>query len=138
MCVSCDPNGAAPVSNAQFARSGVRGDLSGGPPRAISDDGSYVFFDTGDPLAAGTATAGSTCISGDGTVSLISSGTAASDSFFLEASPDGENVFFGTHAQLVVRDTDFEGDLYDARIGGANRRKRAPGRAKAMHVSHRR
>ena len=37
-------------------------------------------------------------------------------SFFLGASPDGANVFFGTHARLVPQDTDTNGDVYDARI----------------------
>jgi hypothetical protein len=118
-CVSCDPSGAAPTSNAQFARSAVRIDSPGGPPRGISDDGNYVFFDTGDALVP-QDTNGKLDVYEwhDGAVSLISSGADSDDSFFLDASPDGSNVFFGTHAQLVAKDTDSEGDLYDARIGG--------------------
>ena len=53
-----------------------------------------------------------------GCISLISSGDDATPSFFLGASADGSNVFFGTHARLVAQDTDESGDLYDARIGG--------------------
>jgi hypothetical protein len=115
-CVSCDPDGARPTSNAEFARSG-RPVESGEPPRPISNDGSYVFFDTGDALVP-QDTNGKLDVYEwhEGTVSLISSGTDSSDSFFLDSSPDGANVFFGTHSQLVPADTDDEGDLYDARI----------------------
>ncbi len=51
ICVSCNPSGADPSSNALFARSAFSADNPGGsPPRAISDDGSYVFFDTAEGL----------------------------------------------------------------------------------------
>ena len=119
LCVSCDPSGTPPTSNALFARSAVRSDSPGGPPRPISNDGSYVFFDTADALVPqDTNEALDVYEWHAGGVSLISSGADSSDSFFLDSSPDGSNVFFGTHAQLVLRDTDSEGDLYDARIGG--------------------
>ena len=51
VCVSCDPSGAPPVSPAQFARSALVG-ADSAPVRAISDDGSMVFFDTADPLVS--------------------------------------------------------------------------------------
>jgi hypothetical protein len=93
----------------------------------MSDDGSYVFFDTADALVPqdsnGTldvyewevqGTGG--CESPQGYVHLISSGEDPAPSFFLGVSVDGSNVFFGTHARLVPQDTDTNGDLYDARI----------------------
>jgi hypothetical protein len=85
----------------------------------MSDDGSYVFFDSADPLVP-QATNGKLNVYEwhEGKLALISSGTDAYSSFFLDSSPDGSNVFFGTHAQLSPRDTDGAGDLYDARIGG--------------------
>ena len=54
-----------------------------------------------------------------GCISLISSGDDPTPSYFLGASANGSNVFFGTHARLAPQDTDESGDLYDARIGGS-------------------
>jgi hypothetical protein len=83
----------------------------------MSDDGSYVFFDTADPLVARDGNR--TLDVYEWTpmaISLISSGSDPAPSFFIGASSDGANVFFGTHARLVSQDTDTNGDLYDARI----------------------
>jgi hypothetical protein len=116
VCVSCDPTGAPPVSNALFARSAPTPPAAS-PVRAMSDDGSYVFFDTADGLVS---TDGNNTLDvyqwHAGRVSLISSGKDKAPSFFLGASPDGSNVFFGTHAKLVPQDTDTNGDIYDARV----------------------
>jgi hypothetical protein len=54
----------------------------------------------------------------DGKISLISSPDDPSNAYFLGASPDGSNAFIGTHAQLGPQDTDFSGDIYDARVDG--------------------
>jgi len=56
--------------------------------------------------------------SGDGCVSLVSSGTAENESVFLDASATGDDVFFTTAAKLSVLDTDEERDIYDARVDG--------------------
>ncbi len=125
-CVSCNPSGAPPVSNAEIARSALEV-ADAGSVRAISDDGAYVFFDTADALVPSDTNhtldvyeweAGGTgsCRGEQGCISLISSGHDSAPSFFLGVSPDGSNVFFGTHARLVPQDTDSEGDIYDARI----------------------
>jgi hypothetical protein len=51
-----------------------------------------------------------------GCVSLISGGSSAHESAFLEATPDGSSVFFLTEAQLIPsEDTDTAFDIYDAR-----------------------
>jgi hypothetical protein len=86
------------------------------PARAIVEDGS-VFFNTAVSLVA-QATNGLTDVYEwhEGTVSLISSGQDSLPSFFLGASPNGANVFFGTHARLVPADTGSGGNLYDARV----------------------
>ena len=119
-CVSCNPNGTPPTSDALFTRSAVRGDNPAGrPPRPISDDGSFVFFDTGESLVSRDSNKRLDVYQWhEGSVSLISSGTDSTDSFFLDSDPAGSNVFFGTHSRLVPQDTDSDGDLYDARIDG--------------------
>ena len=138
MCVSCDRSGARPDSNAFFAHPAASSVPAGGPVRAMSDDGLCVFFDSADPLVTQAEnhtldvyeweaqdaygckpTQGAAgCQLAQGCVSLISSGDDPAPSFFLGASADGSNVFFGTHARLVPEDTDSSGDLYDARIDG--------------------
>jgi hypothetical protein len=52
----------------------------------------------------------------EGEISLIGSGQDSLPSFFLGASPNGANVFFGTHSRLVPSDTGGEGNVYDARV----------------------
>lgn len=116
ICVSCDPSGARPVSNALFADSTPR-DGAAGANRALSDDGSYAFFDTADPLVPQDDNGVRDVYEWhEGRVSLISSGHDPFPSYYLSSSPDGANVFFGTHARLVPQDTDTAGDVYDARI----------------------
>ncbi len=53
-----------------------------------------------------------------GCVDLISSGTAKEESAFLDASENGDDVFFLTPAQLSPQDSDSVLDVYDARVGG--------------------
>ena len=53
-----------------------------------------------------------------GCVYLVSSGTSADPSFYLDNDESGENVFFTTRAGLVKGDTDESYDVYDARVGG--------------------
>jgi hypothetical protein len=116
VCVSCF--GAAPISNAMFGRDAH---TSNGlaSVRPISEDGSYVFFDTASALLP-NATSGMLHVYEwhNGTISLISTPDDPGNAYFQGTSADGSNVFFGTHAQLVAQDTDVDGDLYDARIDG--------------------
>ena len=115
-CVSCNPSGAAPESNATFAPP-PDGPPFSGPAIAMSDSGEYVFFQTKDALVPqDTNNTLDVYEWHDGKISLLSGGTSTGPSFFLSASSDGRNVFFGTHARLVAADTDSDGDVYDARI----------------------
>jgi hypothetical protein len=52
----------------------------------------------------------------EGCVSLISSGTSAQESAFLDASENGDDVFFLTSARLSGLDTDSARDVYDAHV----------------------
>jgi hypothetical protein len=132
VCVSCDPNGtytgkgAIRTASAEFTRSASQTGRAAGPVRAMSDDGSYAFFDTPTVLVPG-ATNGTLDVYEwhEGTISLIGSGSEPGPSFFLGYSPyttgkgekvEGGNVFIGTHARLVAADTNSVGNIYDARV----------------------
>jgi hypothetical protein len=117
ICVSCNPSGAPPASNAFFGHTGGLDGVSAPPVRALSNDGSYAFFASSDALVPQDANGTLDVYQWhDGTISLISSGHDAAPSFLLGASSDGSDVFFATHARLVPADGDTAGDAYDARI----------------------
>jgi hypothetical protein len=118
VCVSCDPSGGLPVSNAVFSPGAFpSNNPAAGGVRAMSDDGSFVFFDSSDALVSGDTNGTQDVYEWhDGVVSLISSGEDPAQSYFLGTSASGHDVFFGTHARLVPQDTDSAGDIYDARV----------------------
>jgi len=94
--------------------------------RYLSNDG-RLFFNSPDQLVPDDANAkndayeyepsgiGSCESASGGCVSLISSGVSKKESAFLEATPDGSNVFFVTQSNLLPQDTDTAFDIYDAR-----------------------
>ncbi len=129
-CISCNPSGAPPLGSSLLGRHvetnfQAEAHLS----RNLSDDGSRVFFESFDALLP---TAGNghlnvyeherdgtgSCSAAGGCLYLISTGTSGDDSFFEDASADGNDVFFTTDQQLVRADSDDSRDLYDARVGG--------------------
>jgi hypothetical protein len=102
--------------------------------RYLSDSG-RLFFNSPDTLVPqatnglenvyeyepeGVGSCGSldTMFSGDsgGCVGLISSGSSASESAFLDASETGGDVFFLTSAKLASQDYDSAYDVYDAHV----------------------
>ena len=54
----------------------------------------------------------------NGHVYAISDVAGGSESFFMDASANGENVFFGTADQLLPQDTSNNVAVYDARVDG--------------------
>jgi hypothetical protein len=95
-------------------------------PRYLSDSG-RLFFDTSDGLVAADEngaedvyeyepTEVGTCRFSGGCLGLISSGSSEEESAFVDASQDGDDVFFQTAAQLVAGDDDHAYDIYDARV----------------------
>jgi hypothetical protein len=107
-------------------------------PRAVLDNG-RIFFNSAQPLVTndsnGTwdvyqyepfdtgscdtaAASGTIAIAEEGCVGLISSGTDDQPSIFMDASADGEDLFFATSAPLSALDNDKIPDVYDARVGG--------------------
>jgi len=121
--VSC--NSRVSVATGE-ALTDVHAGASASPPtehlsHALSDDGRYVFFSTQEALVPEDSNGKWDAYEYDtatGTVHLISSGKDPADSYFLDASPDGRNVFFATREQLLGWDVDQNYDLYDARVGG--------------------
>jgi hypothetical protein len=123
-CASCTAGGtlgALPMSNeANVYR-----------PRWISADGSRVFFVSREALVPRDTDgvydvyewerpgAGS-CSEEEskGCVYILSEGTSTQDSFFADASENGDDVFIVTRAKLVDTDQDELFDLYDVTTDG--------------------
>jgi hypothetical protein len=103
-------------------------------PRFLSDSG-RLFFNSSDALApqdtnglmdvyeyeppgVGSCTSVSITFvpNSNGCVGLITSGTASGESAFLDASENGNDVFFVTPARLTTADYDESTDVYDAHV----------------------
>jgi hypothetical protein len=120
VCVSCNPSGTAPGGEAALPGTfpeaeNAYPELGTLPaPRAISDDGSRVFFTSPDALVAGAP-------QGQGNVYEYEHGNLyliAPSAELLTTTPSGDDVFFSTVAQLVAQDRDTSPDVYDARVDG--------------------
>jgi hypothetical protein len=145
-CVSCNPSGRRPTGRNLTVEGYLSGlyaaasmptyqtELYGS--RVISDDGKRVFFDSYESLlpgdtngkadvyqweapGSGSCTEASAAFSplNEGCVSLISTGESPADSEFVDASPDGRDIFFATDSSLRPEDPGLI-DIYDARSGG--------------------
>jgi hypothetical protein len=146
-CMSCDPTGAPPVVPATLRsiKTPTEGVEASIVTRNLSADGSKVFFESQDPLVAAdtngtqdvyeweqegtdTCTATSETFSGSsgGCLYLISGGRSPDRSFFADASPSGNDVFFYTHQALVGQDQDDLLDIYDARVNGGIEEQNPP------------
>lgn len=123
-CISCPPDAVTPESNGELSHSQtnepqVPADGKLVDARGISADGQRVFFDTGDPLVKQDANGvRDVYMWENGKVSLISSGRSADESYFIDNSESGDDVFFTTSEGLIYDDTDGAYDIYDARVGG--------------------
>jgi hypothetical protein len=149
-CVSCDPAGAPPVPT-EFNRYRPSGGTPIGAyfpitkaksfrpqPRVITDGGTRVFFDSGEPLVPqdtngwmdvyeweGDGTG--SCHRSEGCVYLLSGGIGAESSYLLgagtsgsEGSEQGDDAFIITREQLVAADGNEDFDVYDARVNGVS------------------
>jgi hypothetical protein len=134
-CVSCSPAGVAPaVASMSILREGL---LSFGNPgaadeRGMSANGDRVFFQTQTPLVPQDTNTGTVVTAPElggaqpqgadvyewenGVVYLLSSGKSPRDSYFLDNSESGNDVFFATTENLVPGDTDGGYSVYDARV----------------------
>jgi hypothetical protein len=79
------------------------------------DNGTWDVYEYEPPGVGGCTTSSATFGErSGGCVGLISSGSSAVESAFVEASEDGSDVFFLTEAQLAPQDLDTAFDIYDA------------------------
>jgi DNA-binding beta-propeller fold protein YncE len=130
-CPSCRSDGRPTTGDV-----GIGQPLGGGSSlnrmfaRSVLDDGT-VFFDTPDPLVAADSNGTRDVYSShNGRATLISGGSQPTSATFLEATPNGNDVFFATSDRLVGQDQDDTTDLYDARVGGGiAAQSPVPGRA---------
>lgn len=97
--------------------------------RYLSDSG-RLFFDSADALVPQDTNGKEdvyeyepdgvgSCAREGGCVALISSGSSTEESVFLDASENGDDVFFLTTARLAPEDRDGSFDIYDAHVCSA-------------------
>lgn len=122
-CASCPQDHAKPVADADFnARSAsplLRGDQH--LNHAVSSDGRYVFFTTAQQLAPGDLNGTEDVYRFDtatGSIQPLTPGQPLTHSYFVEASPSGNDAFVVTRSSLVASDRDENADVYDARVNG--------------------
>jgi hypothetical protein len=136
VCVSCSPTGeAGGGSLPEWTQNGFNSAVY--QSRYLSDNGRLFFKsaaalvpqDTSggvevyeyEPAGVGSCESSSSTFSeaSGGCVGLISSGTSSGGSTFLDASENGDNVFFLTGQRLVSQDYDKAVDVYDAHVCSA-------------------
>jgi hypothetical protein len=132
-CASCNPSGARPVGFSELPVWITPYEQ----PRYLSDEGGRLFFVSRDTLAlhdsngrqdvyeferegVGGCSAESPAFNSgsEGCVFLISAGASGDESYFLDASSNGRDVFISTRQQLAPADDDERFDVYDARVDG--------------------
>jgi hypothetical protein len=129
-CASCNPSGQRPIgpSNLSLLRPKDAPFPQLGNLSKVGEG--RLFFESQDALLPQDVNGNiqdiyewepnevGSCERAQGCVHLISSGSSANDSMFLDSTPSGNDVFFITREQLLLRDRDEQLDLYDARVGG--------------------
>ena len=127
LCASCNPTGERPTGSASIPGALLNGSTALYRPRALSTNGRRLFFTTSDELVGQDTNSGADvyqwealgeggCAEAPGCVALISGGRGEGGRF-LDASDNGNDVFFLTGDSLVGADPGST-DVYDARIGG--------------------
>jgi hypothetical protein len=128
-CASCDPASGAPTSDDVRFQEGTAWPAQSTPPffgedalrsRNASDAG-QLFFETKTALLAADVNNKSDVyeFSAGGELHLLSTGQNGADSYFGDASADGEDVYILTReAGLVGQDIDPNYDVYDVKADG--------------------
>lgn len=108
---------------------GSEGQSANYQSRYLSDSG-RLFFNSSEPLVHADNNGKADvyeyepegvggCAGEGGCTGLISSGSSTHESAFLDASANGNDVFFLTASTLVTSDRDKDFDVYDARVCGS-------------------
>lgn len=132
VCPSCNPSGQRPQGRANLSL--IEPKVVPTPfrqPENLPAKGEgRLFFESQDVLSPKDINGGiqdvyewtpngvGGCARAQGCVALVSSGHSPNDSYFVDSTPSGRDVFFITREQLVAGDEDDLLDVYDARIGG--------------------
>lgn len=120
-CVSC---GARPVTGNSWLGNPIDSNSlptgsRGRQARFVSDDGSYVFFNSAQAIVPEDT---NDKVDGyqwhDGRISLLTTGRSSTGAYFLTSAANGRDAFITTRDRLVTQDRDNLFDIYDARIGG--------------------
>jgi hypothetical protein len=117
VCASCNPTGAQPLGHSDFTI------VEDGPaaqvlPRSFSEDGT-LFFQTYDALVPRDSNEQRDVYEyKNGHVYPISNVAGNFSSQFLDASPNGRDVFIATADKLLPQDRDSRIDIYDVRVNG--------------------
>ncbi len=123
-CASCLPSGAATTGNTWLwpqASEDLGLIFQLVSPRFLSADGRRVFFSTPDALVPSDVNGRYDAYEYDvesGEPHLLSSGHSKYDSWFANASENGDDAFIVTRERLSGHDVDNAKDIYDARVGG--------------------
>jgi hypothetical protein len=119
-CASCNPTGARPVGAATLSGGGGGAQHNGGDyrPRALLENGE-LFFDSSDALVPHASDGRQNVYEFEGGhVYAISNVAGGQESFLLDATPNGQDVFFASADRLLPEDTGDNVVVWDARVGG--------------------
>jgi hypothetical protein len=123
-CVSCNPTGEPPTLTRLTGGAAV-----GAFGQRVADDGSRVFFDSGEPLVAqdvnrlldvyewerdGTGS----CREAQGCIFILSGGGDPESSYLIGVGASGDDAFIISRADLVAQDQTDDDEVFDARVGG--------------------
>jgi DNA-binding beta-propeller fold protein YncE len=146
-CASCNPTGEPPLSEFSAGAPYLpQSTIATYIPRWISGDGRRVFFDSAEPLLPQASnghqnvyeweryepeSSTDSCTNAPsesasenlskrekGCIYLLSGATSTDNSYLLDASTSGNDVFFVSRARLVTQDDNSNFNLFDARVGG--------------------
>jgi hypothetical protein len=116
VCASCDPTGARPTGPSSLSQPTYS--FAGYRPRNLLEDGT-LFFNSSDALVSQADDGRQNVYEyEDGQIHAISDVAGGYESFFLDASPDGRDVFFATADDLLPQDTSNNIAVWDARVDG--------------------
>ena len=121
-CASCDPSGARPLGPSALYGEEEKGAeaprVAVYRPRTIASDGA-VFFQTLDALIPGDSNGRQDVYEyKDGNVAAISDVTGQSDSYLMDVSASGDDVFIGTSDALLGGIPSDLRAVYDVRVDG--------------------